>query len=87
MTKKIIRNLRRSYFFLLRVLNIVKNKTRLILTKTIVTIFPKSKKAFEEKDELQGLEHGPSSYFLKKISEKEDTNKVTPKTRRKIKNV
>jgi hypothetical protein len=87
MNKKILRNLRRSYFFLLRILSVLKNKTGSILTKTIVTVFPKAKKAFQKKDELTGLEHGPSSYFLKKISEKEDLDKIIPKTRRKIKNV
>lgn len=33
-----------------------------------VTVFPKSAPAFVKKDELTGLEQGPSSYFLKSIS-------------------
>jgi hypothetical protein len=87
MTKKIIRNLRRSYFSLIRIFNFTKTKLKTIAIKTFVMVFPKAHKAFEEKDALTGLTHGPSSYFLKKISEKEDINKVAPKTRRKIKNV
>jgi uncharacterized protein YpmB len=33
-----------------------------------VSLFPKSKSAFENKDMLTGLEHGPSSYFLANLS-------------------
>ncbi len=33
-----------------------------------ITLFPKSKPAFIEKDMLTGLEHGPSSYFLANLS-------------------
>jgi hypothetical protein len=33
-----------------------------------ITVFPKSKAAFEKPDELTGLEHGPSSYYLASLS-------------------
>lgn len=35
------------------------------------SIFPNAEPAFTKKDTLTGLEHGPSSFFLKSISEKE----------------
>ncbi len=37
-------------------------------TNALVTVFPKARAAFTEKDALTGLEHGPSSYFLAHLS-------------------
>ena len=38
------------------------------VTNAFVTVFPKSKPAFVEKDLLTGLQDGPSSYFLASLS-------------------
>lgn len=32
-------------------------------------LFPKAEIAFQKRDHLQGLKHGPSSFFLKNLSE------------------
>ncbi len=44
------------------------------------TVFPQAQEAFTKKDELTGLSHGPSSYFLLSLSEREAQKK---RTRRK----
>ncbi len=81
------RALRRIWFGLLRLISKLGDITTLFATKIFFTIFPKAKKAFEKKDELTGLEQGPSSYFLMSITEEVAANKTTKKTRRKSKNV
>ncbi len=89
--EKTTRLVRRSWFLLLLGLN----KLRLFITKIIAkiffAIFPKAKTAFEPKNDLTGLEQGPSSYFLMSISEEKDKKnqalEIPKKTRRKIKNV
>jgi hypothetical protein len=48
------------------------------LAKVFFSIFPNAAPAFAKKDGLVGLKHGPSSFFLKTISEKEEK-----KTRRR----
>jgi hypothetical protein len=81
------RFMRRAWFGVLRLLSKLGDIATLIATKVFFALFPKAKKAFENKDELTGLEQGPSSYFLMSISEEVSANKVTKKTRRKSKNV
>lgn len=81
------RFLRRTWFSLLRLLSKLGDITTLGATKIFFIMFPKAKKAFEKKDELTGLEQGPSSYFLMSISEEVTANKEVKKTRRKSKNV
>ncbi len=41
------------------------------LTDLFYAIFPSAKAAFAKRDALTGLKDGPSSYFLKTISEKD----------------
>lgn len=40
------------------------------LSKGFFILFPGAVPAFQKKDELAGFKHGPSSFFLKSISEK-----------------
>jgi hypothetical protein len=89
---KSIRLARRGWFLVLRYLEKIRAAVEKILTKLFFTIFPNARKAFEKKDELIGLEHGPSSYFLMSVSEyKEEFEKtnssVGKKIRRNKKNV
>ncbi|MCC6198759.1 hypothetical protein IT401_00905 [Candidatus Nomurabacteria bacterium] len=44
--------------------------------RAFFTIFPDAKEAFTKKDELAGFSHGPSSYFLRSISEREEKKRV-----------
>lgn len=82
------RLLRKFWFTVLRYISVARAFMIKIATKAFFAIFPGARKAFEEKDELIGLEHGPSSYFLKSISsEKEVSETVERKIRRKRKNV
>lgn len=80
-TKRI---LRRFWFYLLRLLSKLQNFLTIAATKIFFKIFPKAKKLFISKDKLTGLEHGPSSYFLKSITQEKNDLK---KNRRKSKNV
>jgi hypothetical protein len=81
------RFLRRLWFGILRLVSKLGDITTIFATKVFFGIFPKAKRAFEKKDELTGLEQGPSSYFLMSITEEVAANKVAKKTRRKSKNV
>lgn len=82
------RTIRRTWFLFLRGVNAVRAFLTVLITKTFFALFPKAQKAFEKKDELTGLQQGPSSYFLMSISEgKEFSQKGQPKIRRKRKNV
>lgn len=82
------RLLRRGWFKLLRSFEYLQKKSEKIFLKIFFTVFPNAKKAFEKKDELTGLEHGPSSYFLMSVSEyKEEIQKPEKKIRRNKKNV
>jgi hypothetical protein len=89
---KSTRLLRRAWFWVLRYVKILKAFLEKIATKAFFAIFPNARKAFEKKDELTGLEHGPSSYFLMSVSEYKDELQKNPpsgikKDRRKKKNV
>jgi preprotein translocase subunit YajC len=81
------RFLRRLWFGILRLVSKLGDTITIFATKVFFGIFPKAKRAFEKKDELTGLEQGPSSYFLMSITEEVAANKVAKKTRRKSKNV
>ncbi len=82
------RLLRRGWFSVLRYFQLLKAFLEKVATKVFFKIFPNARKAFEKKDELTGLEHGPSSYFLMSVSEyKEELQKEVKKDRRKKKNV
>lgn len=48
-----------------------------------VTVFPKARTAFTKKDELTGLEHGASSYFLASLSKPVKKPRVRTATRKK----
>ncbi len=90
-SNKYARSFRKAWFLILRITKRLRGFMTKIIAKAFFYVFPKAKTVFEPKDELAGLEHGPSSYFLMSISENKD--KVnTPdggkkKTRRKTKNV
>lgn len=77
--QKSARFFRKSFFFLSRVIEKVLYKGLQVLAKGFFTLFPKAKKAFEKKDELIGLEHGPSSYFLMSVSEYKNEEKEASK--------
>ncbi|MCC7436519.1 hypothetical protein IT402_01430 [Candidatus Nomurabacteria bacterium] len=79
-----VRFLRRGWFSFLRFLSKLQNLITILATKAFFKIFPKAKKIFMDKDKLTGLEHGPSSYFLKSITPEKNPLK---KNRRKPKNV
>jgi hypothetical protein len=49
-----------------------------------VTVFPKSAVAFTKHDELTGLETGPSSYFLKRISTDPKKRSRSPRTKKVV---
>ena len=79
---------RRWLFSLQRAIGVWRAKGTTLATKIFFAIFPKARKAFEEKDALTGLEHGPSSYFLKSISEDLPAEKTkSKKDRRNAENV
>ena len=81
------RLLRRSWFVFLRFLQATRLGLEKIIARGFFAIFPNARKAFEKKDELTGLQKGPSSYFLMSISEEVTVNKTIKKARRKAKNV
>lgn len=86
--KKSMQVARRIWFTLLRAITAARIFSTRIITKLFFAIFPNARKAFEQKDELTGLEQGPSSYFLMSISEgKEEVVSQEKKSRRKRKNV
>jgi hypothetical protein len=88
LVSKSVRTVRRTWFLFLRGVNNVRDFLTTLIIKLFFTLFPKAQKAFEKKDELTGLQQGPSSYFLMSISEgKELSEKEQPKIRRKRKNV
>lgn len=88
LVNKSVRTIRRTWFLFLRGVRKVQDFLTLIITKLFFALFPKAQKAFEKKDELTGLQQGPSSYFLMSISEgKDNPQKEEPKIRRKRKNV
>ncbi len=53
-------------------------------SKVFFKLFPKAASAFTKHDELAGLSHGPSSFFLLSISESQKTAPVKKSTRKKI---
>ncbi len=65
---KVVRAVRKVWYRVQRrstdVLNWLGSKAK----KQLITWFPSSKAMFERHNELAGLQHGPSSYFLKRIS-------------------
>lgn len=82
------RVVRKLWFALQRAIGIARAFMTRLATKAFFAIFPSARKAFEKKDELTGLEHGPSSYFLKSITpEKGVPPTEGVKIRRKRKNV
>ena len=79
---------RRALFWSLRRLLVLRDYIGDLIAKGFFKLFPKAQKAFEKKDELIGLDHGPSSYFLKSISEdRPEVPNSEKKNRRKRKNV
>ena len=54
------------------------------ISRLFFTLFPKARHAFEKKDELTGLSHGPSSYFLLSISESKESPQKKTRQRKKI---
>jgi hypothetical protein len=88
MYEKGVRLARRVWFKFLRNVNILRDQLTKAAARIFFWIFPKARKAFETKDELTGLEHGPSSYFLMSVSEsKKEFEKDVKKNRRNRKNV
>lgn len=86
--EKCTRISRKFWFFVLRKTEALFYKSLTALTRIFFILFPKAKKAFEKKDELLGLEHGPSSYFLMSVSEyKTEQEEKRSKSRRTKKNV
>mgnify|MGYP001569637837 CR=1 FL=1 len=82
------RMIRKVWFALLRAVAVARAFMTRLATKAFFSLFPSARKAFEKRDELTGLEHGPSSYFLKSISpEKGEVVPGETKIRRKRKNV
>lgn len=82
------RVLRKIWFAVLRAIGVARAWMTRLATKAFFAIFPSARKAFEKKDELTGLEHGPSSYFLKSITPEKGTVPAEgTKIRRKRKNV
>ncbi len=86
------RLIRRGWFFVLRYLSVFRAFLEKVITKAFFAIFPNARKAFEKKDELTGLEHGPSSYFLMSVSEykaefQNEQKTTEKKSRRNKKNV
>lgn len=49
-----------------------------------VAVFPKSADAFAKKDELTGLHTGPSSYFLKSISNQPPKPSRSPRAKKVV---
>jgi hypothetical protein len=47
------------------------------LARMFFSVFPDAAPAFAKRDELAGLKHGPSSFFLKSISEDKRKGKKT----------
>ncbi len=85
---KSARTFRKLWFKAQRGVSTAREVATIAIAKAFFFLFPKARKAFEQKDELTGLHHGPSSYFLKTISEdKEDSQEPSKKNRRKRKNV
>lgn len=85
---KTSRVLRRGWFATLRAITKAREGATIVATKIFFAIFPNARRAFEKKDELTGLEQGPSSYFLKSISpEKDELREERKRNRRKRKNV
>ena len=70
------RLLRRGWYRTLFYGEIVRSWGSSMFARAFFYFFPSAKPAFAKKDELVGLAHGPSSFFLKSISEK-DRKKVT----------
>lgn len=93
LVEKGVRSSRRLWFLILRGISRFRSYLTKLITKLFFMIFPNARAAFEKKDELTGLEQGPSSYFLMSISEglqeTQDSKPVeTPKKHgRKSKNV
>ena len=82
------RVLRKLWFAVLRAIGVARAWMTRLATKAFFAIFPSARKAFLKKDELTGLEHGPSSYFLKSITpEKGELQTEGRKNRRKRKSV
>lgn len=68
-TDKSFRLGRRGWYVIILNLKKVYLWVQVRVRKVFVTIVPSAKIAFVEKDELAGLTHGPSSFFLKEIAD------------------
>lgn len=64
-----LRIVRKVRFTTERALKQVRFFVQKLTAKLFFFVFPSAKKAFESKDELAGLDTGPSSYFLMSVSE------------------
>lgn len=53
-------------------------------TRLFLSLFPSAAPAFAKKDELAGLSHGPSSFFLMSISQEQKVQAKQPIIRKKI---
>ncbi len=94
LVKRGVRGGRRIWFLVLRMVDKLRFYTARLVAKLFFRIFPKARAAFKNKEELAGLEQGPSSYFLMSISEglpgqsgKEKLSRQAKKHGRKAKNV
>ena len=76
-TDKVVRYLRRFWYLSQAKIRVVLRWFGAKAQKQLITWFPASRAMFERHDKLAGLDHGPTSYFLKRIS---PTDK-SPKTR------
>lgn len=82
--ERVMRYLRRGRYSTERVVRSGFDIVSATARRSIVFLFPKSKKVFSDIDPLTGLQHGPSSYFLMEISQRE---KKTQPIRRIKKNM
>lgn len=81
---KSARLMRRGWFAVIRAGKVSISWMSKHIALLFYKIFPKAKSAFMERDTLSGLDQGPTSYFLKSISE---DARPTPKAQRRSKKV
>lgn len=62
---------RRGWYACMLYVGTVRRWTNRKVQKVFFSLFPAAKPAFAKHDALAGLKHGPTSYFLRSISEKE----------------
>ena len=67
--EKVARLTRRGWYSTLRYINYILAVMFSYIARGFFALFPKAAQAFEKKDVLTGLTHGPSSFFLLSISE------------------